>query len=142
MSLPTIMLDRAFKQGLYFKMQMIALSCIALSACSDPGATSAPIAETHRQSDGTEHNQREHPVQLEIWGEQSALSDAYITKKINKAFKNEKLLMDTTIRVETRSGIVTLTGYANSLAVSEKASDICRHTAGVKKVENLLIIST
>jgi osmotically-inducible protein OsmY len=142
MNLPTRMLDRALKQGLYFRIQMIAVFCIAISACSDPGATSAQIAETHRQSDGTDRNQSEHTVQLEIWGEQSALSDAYITKKINKAFKNEKLLIDTTIRVETRSGVVTLTGYADSLAVSEKASDICRHIAGVKKVENLLIIST
>lgn len=142
MSMPARMLDHALKQGGYFRMQISAVLFIVISACSDPGATSAPIAETHQQSDGTERNQSEHPVQPEIRGERKELSDADITKKINKAFKNEKLLMDTTIHVEIRSGVVTLTGYADALAVSERASDICRHIAGVKKVENLLIIST
>lgn len=123
------------------RLQLAAL-CLTLAACSPPGATPAPTAEERHSSTKTPLDVPEYAAPSEMPGARNQLSDAQITASINDALSQEALMMGVEIHVETLAGVVRLTGYAGSLAVSEKASAICRQIAGVREIENALVIST
>lgn len=68
------------------------------------------------------------------------MDDATITTKIKAAFLAETMISSLDINVNTMDGVVTLTGSADSLASSQKAAEIAGNMAGVKNVENELVI--
>lgn len=123
------------------RMQMNVL-CLTMAACSPPGFTPVPTADDSPPSAKAQRDAPAYPAPSEMPGARDQLSDAQITASINDALSQEALMQGVEIHVETLAGVVRLTGYAGTLAVSEKASDICRQIAGVREIENALVIST
>jgi|GEM_PF-237985 hyperosmotically inducible protein len=70
----------------------------------------------------------------------AVIDDAAITAKIKAAILSEPGLKVLQINVETNKGVVTLTGTADSPRSSETAKVIAAAVAGVKSVDNRLVV--
>jgi hyperosmotically inducible protein len=64
------------------------------------------------------------------------VSDATITGQVKAAFALSKRISAYDISVDTRDGVVTLTGQAPSEIDRELAGDVAKDTTGVKQVDN------
>ncbi|KTC87541.1 BON domain-containing protein [Legionella drozanskii] len=67
-------------------------------------------------------------------------SDATITSSVNSAFASHQDLSTQRIHVETQKGTVALSGYVKTIRQSDTAGDIAGKIAGVKSVQNGLIV--
>jgi osmotically-inducible protein OsmY len=68
------------------------------------------------------------------------VDDSVITTKIKTQLANDEFLKSFQISVETRKGIVELSGFVDSQNAKDKAGQIARGVAGVKYVKNALIV--
>jgi osmotically-inducible protein OsmY len=69
-----------------------------------------------------------------------AIEDIEITTKVKAAIFAEPGLKTLQISVDTINGVVTLTGSVNSQANRDRAKALAGAVAGVKRVENQLIV--
>lgn len=68
------------------------------------------------------------------------VDDSVITTKIKSLLAGDDFLKSFKISVETRKGIVQLSGFVNSQDAAKKADQIARSVKGVKSVDNSLIV--
>ena len=68
------------------------------------------------------------------------VDDSVITTKVKSLLANDDFLKSFQISVETRKGIVQLSGFVNSQDAVNKADQIARGVGGVKSVKNSLIV--
>jgi len=68
------------------------------------------------------------------------VDDSVITSKIKTQLANDDFLKSFQISVETRKGIVELSGFVDSQRAVDKADQIARGVEGVKSVKNALIV--
>ncbi len=68
------------------------------------------------------------------------VDDAMITTKVNAQLASDKDLSAIRIDVDTKDGIVTLSGPAPSATARERASELARAVKGVSSVNNQLTI--
>lgn len=68
------------------------------------------------------------------------VDDASITAKVNAELATDKDLSAIRIDVDTKGGVVTLSGPAPSATARERASEIARSVKGVTSVNNQLTI--
>jgi osmotically-inducible protein OsmY len=69
-----------------------------------------------------------------------ATFDAGITAKINAGLAADKDLSATRIDVDTKDGVVTLTGPVPNDAAKDRAADIAKNVKDVKSVNNQLTV--
>ena len=68
------------------------------------------------------------------------IDDTVITTKVKTELANDNLLKSFQISVETRKGIVDLSGFVDSQYAVDQAGRIARGVEGVKSVDNALIV--
>ena len=68
------------------------------------------------------------------------VDDSVITTKVKTLLAEDDFLKSFQIGVETRKGIVQLSGFVNSQQAADKASEITRSVQGVKSLKNNLIV--
>lgn len=68
------------------------------------------------------------------------IDDSVITTKIKTQLAADEFLKSFQISVETRKGIVELSGFVDSQKAKDKAGQIARGVNGVKSVQNALIV--
>lgn len=68
------------------------------------------------------------------------LDDAVLTTKVKTAIFNDPGLKVLQINVKTFKGIVQLSGFVDSASAADKAVELARTVAGVKMVNNSLIV--
>jgi osmotically-inducible protein OsmY len=68
------------------------------------------------------------------------VDDSVITTKIKSLLAGDDFLKSFQISVETRKGIVQLSGFVNSQDAAKKADQIVKGVSGVKSVRNNLIV--
>ena len=68
------------------------------------------------------------------------VDDSVITTKIKTQLAADDFLKSFQISVETRKGIVELSGFVDSQKAVDKAGQIARGVEGVKSVKNALIV--
>jgi osmotically-inducible protein OsmY len=68
------------------------------------------------------------------------VDDTVITTKVKTELASDNLLKSFQISVETRKGIVDLSGFVDSQYAVDKAGEIARGVEGVKSVNNALIV--
>ena len=68
------------------------------------------------------------------------IDDSVITAKIKAKLAADDFLKSFQIGVESRKGIVQLSGFVNSQNAVDKAGEIARGVEGVKSVKNDLIV--
>lgn len=69
-----------------------------------------------------------------------AITDAWITTKVNWFFVGEDVLEDSDINVDTNDHVVTLKGTVPSAAARARAKALAERTEGVKSVRDELVI--
>lgn len=69
-----------------------------------------------------------------------AIEDAEITAKVKAAILAEPDLKTLQISVETVKGVVTLSGSVDSMPMSDRAKSLASAVAGVKDVDNRLVL--
>jgi hyperosmotically inducible protein len=70
----------------------------------------------------------------------NATGDAVITGKVKTTLIADPDVKALRIDVDTKDGVVTLTGTADSAAHSDKATTVARGVEGVKSVDNQLTV--
>ncbi len=68
------------------------------------------------------------------------VDDATITTKVNAELAGDKDLSAIRIDVDTKDGVVTLSGPAPSATARERASELARNVKGVSSVNNQLTV--
>ena len=68
------------------------------------------------------------------------IDDTVITTKVKTELANDNLLKSFQISVETRKGIVDLSGFVDSQYAVDQAGKITRGVEGVKSVNNALMV--
>jgi hyperosmotically inducible periplasmic protein len=68
------------------------------------------------------------------------VDDATITTKVNAALAADKDLSAVKIDVDTKNGVVTLTGPAPSADARQRATDLAKNVKGVSSVDNQLTV--
>jgi osmotically-inducible protein OsmY len=68
------------------------------------------------------------------------VDDSVITTKIKALIASDDILKAFQISVETRKGVVELSGFVNTQKDKDKAGQIARGVEGVKSVQNALIV--
>jgi len=66
--------------------------------------------------------------------------DSVITAKIKAKLAKDDFLKSFQIRVESRKGVVQLSGFVDSQTLIDKAGDVAKGIEGVKSVKNDLIV--
>jgi hyperosmotically inducible protein len=67
-----------------------------------------------------------------------AVDDGVITAKVKAALISDPNVAGHDVNVQTREGVVQLAGFVDSSSQKSKASEVTRHVAGVKEVDNQL----
>ena len=73
-------------------------------------------------------------------GGSQATDDTGITTAINSRFVRDEVVRAVDIHVETRQGVVTLTGMVDSSATLRRAVQLARGTPGVRRVDARLTV--
>jgi osmotically-inducible protein OsmY len=68
------------------------------------------------------------------------IDDAVITTKVKAAIAGDPTLSAVQIKVQTYKGIVQLSGFVDSPSAVDRASKVASEVAGVRQVENALIV--
>jgi hyperosmotically inducible protein len=71
-----------------------------------------------------------------------AIEDGIITAKVKTALLADPDIKGLHVDVDTRHGVVTLTGDVGKAANLDRAARIARDTSGVKSVDNQLVVKT
>lgn len=117
---------------------------IALAACDkkDSAETAGRSIDqaTEKAGDKMDEAAKKLGEQSKKAGE--ALDDTTITAKVKAAILAEPGLKVLQINVDTMNGIAILTGSADSQQSSDRAKEIAGAVAGVKGVENQLVVKS
>ena len=124
------------------------LFVVGLGACDKPG----PAETAGKKLDQTaEHAGKKIGEAADKVGEKMseqsakagvAIDDTEITAKVKAAIFAEPGLKTLQISVDTVKAVVTLTGSVDSPASSDRAKALASAVAGVKQVENRLVLKT
>ncbi len=106
-----------------------------LAACNKPG----PAETTGKKIDqATDDASKKISTEADKAG--VAIDDTEITAKVKAAVFGEPGLKTLQISVDTVKGVVTLSGTVDSQQNSDKAKSLAGAVAGVKSVENKLLV--
>jgi hyperosmotically inducible protein len=106
------------------------------------------VADAKRAADETRQEAKQAVAGAEATAARAAeqaaqaTTDMGITAKVNAALVADDKLKATKINVDTREGMVTLTGKAPDSQSRERATTLASAVNGVKHVNNQLVVST
>ena len=80
------------------------------------------------------------PILAESAGEY--MGDTAITAKVKSALLADRSTSGLAIQVETKKGIVQLSGFVDSANAKAKATEVARSVSGVKDVKNEISVKT
>jgi len=130
-----------------FKLIGISMLLVAgLAACNKPGPaeTAGKKIDQTAETAGNKIGEAADKVgeKMSAEGEKAgvAIDDAEITAKVKAAIFAEPGLKTLQISVDTVNGVVTLSGSVDSLPNSDRAKALAGAVAGVKEVENKLVL--
>jgi hyperosmotically inducible periplasmic protein len=136
---------------------------LALGGCNRPGEPTAgqkldeAIAKTKQAADKAKEEAQDAAARAKAAADKAAdksadstksmgsagadkVDDAAITTKVNAALAHDKDLSATRINVDTRDGVVTLSGPAPSPAAKARAAELAGNVKGVSSVKNNLTV--
>lgn len=111
------------------------LLVVGMAACDKPGpAESAGKKMDQATSDASAK------IGAAVDSAGVAIDDSEITAKVKAAILAEPDLKTLQISVETVKGVVTLNGSVDSMPMSDRAKSLASAVAGVKDVDNRLVL--
>jgi osmotically-inducible protein OsmY len=129
---------------------------LALGACDrygDRAAGPTPADRTEQATSRATEESRDAAARARAQADKAAeetkamgaaavdkVDDATITTKVNAELAVDKDLSAIKIDVDTKNGVVTLTGPAPSASARERATEIAKNVKGVTSVNNQLTV--
>jgi len=116
---------------------------VTLSGQVDTAAQKTRAEQIAKQTQGVARVINHLTIKPKIPGKRGAgevVNDASITTKIKAALLADKTAPGMKINVDTKLGVVTLSGQVDSDAQKKRAEEMARQTKGVTKVINQLTI--
>lgn len=115
-----------------------------LSACDKKGPAETADKSIDQAAEKADDKMDETSKDI---GDQSdkagvAIDDTAITAKVKAAILAEPGLNVLQINVDTTKGVVTLSGSVDSQKISDRAKEIAGAVAGVKGIENQLVVKS
>jgi len=121
-----------------FKLIGVSMLLLAgLAACNKPGPAETAGKKIDQTADKVGEKMGEQSAQAGV-----AMDDTAITTKVKAAIFAEPGLKTLQISVDTIKGVVTLSGSVDSRSNSDRAKELAGAVAGVKDVENRLVIKS
>ncbi len=111
------------------------LLAVGLAGCNKPGPAETAGKKIDQVTNDAEKKFGETSNSAGV-----AIDDAAITTKVKAAIFSEPGLQSLQIGVDTVKGVVTLTGSVDSLQNSAKVKTMAGAIAGVKGVDNKLVV--
>lgn len=111
------------------------LLVVGLAACNKPGPAETAGKKIDQTAEKVGEKMGEQSAQAGV-----AMDDTAITTKVKAAIFAEPGLKTLQISVDTVKGVVTLSGSVDSTSSSNSAKELAGAVAGVKDVENRLVI--
>lgn len=127
---------------------MLMLLVVGLGACDKPGPAETAGEKIDRTADKAGQNiEKAFDKAGDAMSEQGAIAgmaieDAEITTKIKAAILAEPGLKTLQIGVDTKNGVVTLSGSVDSQSSSDRAKELAGAVSGVKDVDNRLALKS
>jgi hyperosmotically inducible periplasmic protein len=113
------------------------LFVVGLAACDKPGPAETAGKKLDQTADKVGEKLGEQSAKAGV-----AIEDTEITAKVKAAIFAEPGLKTLQISVDTIKGVVTLSGSVDSLQSSTRAKALAGAVAGVKEVENRLVLKS
>ena len=135
-------IDTSFK-AVFASMMIVS----GLAACDNPGPAEKAgkkvdqVTENVSNSVSNAADKADQAVTKQINSAGQAIDDATITTKVKSALLNEPGMKSMTISVDTKKGIVTLSGKADTQVKIDKAIKLAEAVEGVQSVSNKLVVS-
>lgn len=120
------------------KLKWIGISmlfAVGLAACGKPGPAETAGKKIDQTVDEAGQKMSETSDKAGV-----AMDDTAITAKVKAAILAEPGLKTLQISVDTVKGVVTLSGSVDSQASSDRAKTLAGAVAGVRDVENHLVV--
>jgi hyperosmotically inducible protein len=117
---------------------------VGLAACDKQGPAEKAGKSIDQAAENAGDKMDEASKKLGEQGDKAgvALDDTAITAKVKAAILAEPGLKVLQINVDTANGVTTLSGSVDSLQNSDRAKEIAGAVAGVKDVENRLVVKS
>lgn len=126
-----------------FKWVVVSMAIAAgLVACNkpNPAETAGQKIDQAAEKAGEKMGQAAEKLGAQSEKPGEVFDDAAITAKVKAAILAEEGLKVLQINVDTTKGVVTLSGSVDTQQNSDKAKEIAGAVAGVKEVENKLVV--
>ncbi|HUX63371.1 BON domain-containing protein [Sulfuricella sp.] len=128
-----------------FKLVVVSMAIAAgLVACDKPkpAETAGQKIDQAAEKAGEKMEQAAEKLGAQSEKAGEVFDDAAITAKVKAAILAEEGLKVLQINVDTMKGVVTLSGSVDTQQNSDKAKEIAGAVAGVKEVENKLVVKS
>ena len=121
-----------------------SLALIALAGCDkpQPAETAGKKIDQAMDKMGKKVEQTAERAKEQTAKAEQAIDDTTITAKVKAGILTEPGLKVLKIDVDTKDGLVTLTGSADSAQDVQRATQIASNVQGVKSVDNRLAVSS
>jgi hyperosmotically inducible periplasmic protein len=121
-----------------------SLALIALAGCDKPAPAETAGKKIDQAMDkmGKKVEQTTERAKEQTAKAEQAIDDTTITAKVKAGILTEPGLKVLKIDVDTKNGLVTLTGSADSADDVQRATQIASNVQGVKSVDNRLAVSS
>jgi len=121
-----------------------SLALIALAGCDKPAPAETAGKKIDQAMDkmGKKVEQTAERAKVQTAKAEQAMDDTAITAKVKAGILTEPGLKVLKIDVDTKDGLVTLTGSADSAQDVQRATQIASNVQGVKSVDNRLAVSS
>jgi hypothetical protein len=116
---------------------IVAGATLATAGCGDRNPTATVGQKIERSADQVAAATDRATTQAAV-----AVDDAAITTKVKTAVLAEPGLKSLQIDVDTKNGVVTLSGMVDNASMKERASQVAQNISGVKSVVDNLAVKT
>ncbi len=118
-------------------LALIAGAALAVAGCDNPKSTDTVGQKMDRATDNMATATDRATSKAA-----AAVDDTAITTKVKTSIIAEPGLSALKIDVDTKDGVVTLTGTVDSAAMKDRAHQVAQSTSGVKSVVDNLVVKS
>lgn len=115
---------------------------VQLNGFVDSADAKAAATRVARSVNGVKKVDNNLSVQTERRSVGEAIDDSVITAKVKAALIADKNVKAHEVNVETREGVVQLSGFVDNALAKSTASEVARGVSGVKSVQNDLQVKS
>lgn len=111
---------------------------VQLNGFVDSAEAKAAATRVAQSVEGVQHVSNNLSLQTSSRSAGEVIDDSMITAKVKAALIADPTVKAHEVNVETREGVVQLSGFVDTMEAKNMAAEVAQRTAGVKEVRNEL----